>query len=178
MAAQSHVLTDDSSKFARFLASMSGGIGVDVGILEKGTTKHPRKPRKSASARTKARHAAIVKRMQNNTIAGIAAVHEFGLGQKRRSFIRDWAEAERDESCALIADRLAWCMKNDKPPLLGAEQAAVKLAAACQMRMVKGWTYPDISDETKKRKGSSTPLIDLGLLKSAIVGQGFVNGRK
>jgi hypothetical protein len=41
--------------------------------------------------------------------------------------------------------------------------------------MVKGWKYPDILPETKRRKGSSTPLIDLGLLKSAIVGEGFVN---
>jgi hypothetical protein len=175
MASKSHVLTDDSSKFAKFMASLSGGIGVDVGILDKGPMKHPRKPSKNASALTRKRYQQKVKRMQGTTIAYIAQIHEFGLGVVQRSFIRDWATAEQAEICALLAARLAWCMQNNRPMKLGAEQTAVKAAAACQLRMVKGWKYPDILPETKRRKGSSKPLIDLGLLKSAIVGEGFVN---
>jgi hypothetical protein len=151
---------DDSKALARFTKAIESGFSVDVGILEKASAKHKKKDASTGPI----------------TISELAQIHEFGLGQVERSFIRGWADAQGEELLAVLTERAAYCLKRGVALRTGAEQAAVKLAASCQMRMVKGRTYPDISPQTKKRKKSSTPLVDQGILKSAIAGRANIGG--
>jgi hypothetical protein len=104
------------------------------------------------------------------TIAYLASIHEFGLGQIERSFIRGWYDARNLDlgKIAIEHYRNAIVASVDPATVLG--QLAAKFAADCQARMVSGWSYPDISQETKDRKESSTPLIDTGVLKASITG--------
>jgi hypothetical protein len=160
------IVRENSNVLRAFERQIARGFEIEVGILSKGTQKHAAKAAKAVKLTAKK----VEKQAKELTIAYLASIHEFGLGVEERSFIRGWFDAEQDAILKVITDRVLWALRKNKPLLLAAQQAAVKLAAMCQARMVGGWTYKDISDETKRRKKSNTPLIDTGVLKSAIAG--------
>lgn len=103
------------------------------------------------------------------TIAALAAIHEFGLGhQPVRSWLRAWYD-EKGES-----------LKNDirtgYQKVLSGEISQEVLANALGIRMVSqivdrwtgGGVFIPLKAETIKRKESSAPLIDTGLMKAAV----------
>lgn len=101
------------------------------------------------------------------SMAELAAIHEFGLGNvPERSFLRSWA-SERGEE--LVIER-AKMIESDL--LKGqATQTLNKLGLLAvgeiQQRMALG-TPPPNTDATIARKGSSVPLIDTGALRQSI----------
>jgi hypothetical protein len=102
------------------------------------------------------------------TIGDLAAIHEFGLGHvPERSFLRAWADESVEENKNVLGD-IGRAVAEGKYDLeTGLDRFGVYAVGAIQRRIVEG-IEPPLADETIKRKGSSTPLIDTGQLKSAI----------
>lgn len=99
----------------------------------------------------------------------VALFHEFGTEDiPERSFIRAWSdenEAANRERLSKIGEAL---VKGKVPDLeTGLARFGVLAVADVQKRMVAG-IPPELSPVTIARKGSSTPLIDTGQLKSSI----------
>jgi hypothetical protein len=106
------------------------------------------------------------------TIAGIGAVHEFGsytLGIPERSFIRMPIEKQTSQ--------IEKDTKSESKDLLG--KGDIKgvfqiLGIACENAIQEAFetggfgTWPDITDVTKQKKGSSAILIDDGTLRKSI----------
>lgn len=104
------------------------------------------------------------------SLIDVAVVHEFGYeegGIPRRSFIRDWvdeneaahAEQERQLARAVLAGKMT------------VEQAMKRLGVLRQaevQRRISDGIDPPLQQSTIDRKGSSTPLINTGQLRSAI----------
>lgn len=102
------------------------------------------------------------------TVADIAAMHEFGIGNPQRSFIGAWA----DENEAKHADDLrklgtALVKGTVKDAGQGFEQLGEAYVGEVQGRIAAGIDPPN-APATIARKGSSTPLIDQGVLRSSI----------
>jgi hypothetical protein len=101
------------------------------------------------------------------TVADVAAWAEFGLGQPRRSWLVDWIEANgpalaertRIESRAVIAG------ERTKAQALG--RLGLWIQGQIQQRIANG-IDPENAESTIRKKGSSTPLIDKGQLRSSI----------
>lgn len=108
------------------------------------------------------------------TTADVALFHELGLGVPRRSWLAD-AITENE---ALIAQTLA---EFDKRIVLGQieervalDQFGAWLVGLIQQRIANGIS-PPLADSTEARKGSSTPLIDTGQLRSSITNRTVEN---
>lgn len=101
------------------------------------------------------------------TVGEVASQHEFGLGVPERSWLRGWF----DENIDRIHEDLRKVTQKILKLELTKEQAlqllGVKYVAEIQKRIVAGIEPPN-APSTIKAKGSSTPLIDTGQLKSAI----------
>jgi hypothetical protein len=102
------------------------------------------------------------------TIAEIGEVHEFGLGVPRRSFIADWSDEREEEHRAQIR-KIARAVCSGKLPSweMGLARLGVLYVAEIQKRISDG-IEPPLAQVTIDRKGSSTPLIDHGILRSSI----------
>jgi hypothetical protein len=136
----------------RLLRFMRAKQGIRVGILSKGSQTEE----------------------NGFKVADLAATHEFGLGNAiERPFIRGWYDANHTKLFNMATQRFQQGAIAGADPAQISGQLAVFFAADCQNRMVSGWTYPDISQETKDRKGSSTPLIDTSLMQTAIAGEAY-----
>lgn len=103
----------------------------------------------------------------DQTIGAIATRHEYGLGVPRRSFLRDWM----DENADMVAEDFRQATKAVFAGKMSYEKAAnilgVKYVALIQKRIVDGLN-PANAPSTIAAKGSSTPLIDTGVLKASI----------
>ncbi len=108
------------------------------------------------------------------TVLDVATWNEFGTKDKdgnvhvpARSFIRAFADQDRDEARAVLK-KLAQLVIQGK---LGEEQALEQFGAwavgKIQARIANGVPPPN-ADSTVQRKGSSTPLVDTGQLRSSI----------
>jgi hypothetical protein len=101
------------------------------------------------------------------SVAQIAEIHEFGLGQAERSWLRDWYDANQQ----LIKEDLR---KVGRGILLGRftreqglELLGAKYVGQIQARIAAG-IPPALTEATIQKKGSSVPLIDTGQFRSAI----------
>jgi len=103
------------------------------------------------------------------TLLEVAAAHEFGVPGHipQRSFIRATVDEKREEITALQVKlaRLALAGKLTVDAAL--DQLGAKVAGMCQNRIAEG-LEPALAQETIDRKGSSTPLVDTGQLRSSI----------
>ena len=143
------MIRDDRTMLDRLLSAIAKKSEIQVGILDKGLGKHSD---------------------DEFTVARLAEIHEFGLGVPQRSFIRGWYDARSKA----LTDAALGLYRSEYESTGAFESVPAKLsqafAADCQNRVRSGWSYPDISDETKSRKESSTPLIDTGVLVASITG--------
>lgn len=101
------------------------------------------------------------------TVAMVAEWAEYGIGQPERSWLRGWI----DEAGPEIERRMA---AETRAVLAGTRtqaQAHARLGAwavgEIQLRISRG-IAPENAQSTIDRKGSSTPLIDTGQLRSSI----------
>lgn len=100
----------------------------------------------------------------------IGAIHEFGVGVPRRSFLKlpFTANESRLENAfvkgfKLVADGRRTA--KDALSLIGTEATNISKDAFVTGGFGK---WPDITEETKKAKGSSQILIDTGILRNSI----------
>ncbi len=101
------------------------------------------------------------------TIGEIAERHEYGLGVPQRSFIRSWYDGNKSQIENDIRTMMRAAAKGGAPANRGLQQLGALFAAQIQKGISAG-IAPANHPDTIKRKGSSTPLIDTGQLRSAI----------
>lgn len=103
------------------------------------------------------------------TVADVAAINEFGLGDTpERSFLRStvdeneakYREFERRIGKAVILNKLQSAEQ-------GYEQLGALVVGDVQRKISSG-VPPENAPSTVARKGSSTPLIDTGQMRSSV----------
>lgn len=114
----------------------------------------------------------------NITVAELAAIHEFGLGNMpERSFIRSYFDGNGPELGQLLMRLMTQAVKRAvttgkpitdviKRDILS--KIGLRAVADIQERISAGEITPPLLPATIARKGSSVPLIDTGQLRSAI----------
>lgn len=102
------------------------------------------------------------------SILDLGEIHEFGLGVPQRSFIRAWADENAKDNIAVIKSELTKSIKDGKPKR-HLDRAALSLEGSVKQNITSG-IEPELAAETIARKGSSTPLIDTGVLRASITG--------
>lgn len=112
------------------------------------------------------------------TVVEIAAIHEFGLGVPERSFVRAYIDENegriRQMLLALMRGAIERALtqgragKIDDTARRGVlSKLGMKMVGEIQQRISRG-IAPALAESTIARKGSSTPLIDTGQLRSSI----------
>lgn len=105
------------------------------------------------------------------TIGELAEIHEFGLGHvPPRSWLGAWFDQYETEFPQVIRIQLSEKLKAKRPLEEAFKTCAVVFQASIQQRITDG-IPPELSDETIRRKGSTTPLIDTGVLRSSVLGK-------
>lgn len=108
------------------------------------------------------------------TILDIGTKHEFGDDRvPARSFIRAWFDAKETKLKKTIQRVLKKAVEDGKPAL-GLERLAVLFQADIQKWISGGNVKPPLKQATIDRKGHDVPLIETGILKSAILGKSEV----
>jgi hypothetical protein len=101
------------------------------------------------------------------TVGDIATWAEFGIGQPQRSWLGGWIDEHEKDLDPIISAELRAILKGDRTR----EQAAARLGAwivgSIQQRIADGIDPPN-AESTIRQKGSATPLIDTGQLRSSI----------
>lgn len=93
---------------------------------------------------------------------------EFGIEQPMRSWLRAWFDENQSQIESQLAAQMRLAFKRGETFEWAAERVALWLQADIQKRVTQGIDPPN-HPLTVAKKGSSTPLIDSGLLRSAIV---------
>ncbi len=102
------------------------------------------------------------------TVAEIAEVHEFGLGNNpERSFIRAWFDQHREPCRRVIAAAMKAVVAGKITKVQAIEQVGALFVAQIQQR-IRSHIPPPLQQATIDRKGSDVPLIDKGQLWSSI----------
>lgn len=102
------------------------------------------------------------------TVAEVATYNEFGLGPPERSFIRDWADQHEDRNLNMVR-KIAESVVTGKGPTpdQAFDQIGLRFVGEIQAR-ISGGIPPPNAPSTIAQKGSSTPLINTGQLRSSI----------
>lgn len=104
------------------------------------------------------------------TLLEVAAVHEFGApaaGIPQRSFIRATIDLHREDIAQLQIVLARRVIAGELTADQALDQLGAKVAAMCQNRIAEGIS-PALHPDTIAKKGSSTPLVDTGQLRSSI----------
>jgi hypothetical protein len=107
------------------------------------------------------------------TVLDIATWNEFGTKDSKgeripaRSFIRGWFDENRAQAQKRLKGLLQKVIKGDLTEDQALEQFGLWAQAGIQQRMAQGIPPPN-AESTVKQKGSSTPLIDTGVLRSSV----------
>lgn len=110
------------------------------------------------------------------TVGEVAAVHEFGLGVPRRSWLRDWVDGAQDEIRKTITATAAAIVMDPGRREQMLERLALWAKAQIQKRIIAG-IEPELTEETKARKAKvggkskDTPLIFTGQFIGSIDGR-------
>lgn len=100
-------------------------------------------------------------------VIDIGQIHEFGLGVPQRSFIRAWFDENEARAREAIRRLLVSVVEGKRTPDQAVEVFALWVVGQIQQRIASGIS-PSLDPRTIARKGSSTPLIDTGQLRSSI----------
>lgn len=101
------------------------------------------------------------------TVSDIAEANEFGLGVPERSWLRAWFDENEPKLHKAIKAELDAALDTGKPKR-AFKSLAVTIQASIQQRISNG-IDPENAESTIRQKGSSTPLIDEGIFRSAIL---------
>lgn len=143
-----HVKDTDHGYRAAVKASHGKGGSVSVGIL--------------GSAASEAARGG-----KGETLGDVATYNEFGFGVPERSFIRGWFDETEAANRAAFAKLWQGVLKGTRTAAQVFEVLGLKFQGDIQRRIVAGIEPPN-SPRTIAEKGSSTPLVDTGQLKSSI----------
>lgn len=146
--------------FERAVAALKRGPVVTVGIHEQeGAKAHD--PKSGA------------------TVAELGAIHEYGApaaGVPQRSYVRSYVDATDDATVASIQRELRAALDGKQTVNRALKRVALALEGGVKRQISRG-IPPPLKPETIRRKGSSKPLIDTGLLRASIKGRvGFDGG--
>ena len=103
------------------------------------------------------------------SVAEIAETNEFGIGVPARPFVSGWAD-EKTDAVQIMRDDAAAALKAGSSPAQRLDQRAQVWAGEMQARISAGIDPPN-APATVAKKGSSTPLVDTGILRSSIRGK-------
>lgn len=102
------------------------------------------------------------------TILDIAVWNEFGTSRiPPRSFIRAWFDENKSEVESMWKSAMRAVAKGKLSKQNALDQFGLYCVGQIQARMAAGVPPPN-ADSTVRRKGSSTPLIDTGQLRSSV----------
>lgn len=103
------------------------------------------------------------------TIADIAAIHEYGLGDAiERSFLRAWFDAYQPQCREAIRRMMRQVVDGKLDKYKALEQLGAWMSGQIQLFIAANKVEPPTSEETNQRKKSSVTLIDKGILRSSI----------
>lgn len=103
------------------------------------------------------------------TVLDIGTIHEFGLGNcPERSFIRGWADENKGKNEQTIRTMMKSVAQGKRTMNDAADIIGFRFVGDIQKR-IKAGIPPGLKQATIDRKGSSTPLIDTGQLRSSIL---------
>ncbi len=113
------------------------------------------------------------------TVGEIATIHEFGLGTcPERSFIRGWCDENEGNVVNFLAKESQRAITLKMPNFdQGLERLGLFCVSGIQVRIANG-IPPALKQATIDRKGSSTPLINTGQLRSSITYEVIAEGGK
>ncbi len=105
--------------------------------------------------------------LEGGNVAAYGAANEFGINVPERSFIRAWADENEARNIAVLRGigRAVVAGKFDADT--GLERAGLAFAGSMKQRIASGIGPPN-APSTIARKGDKPPLIDTGILRSAI----------
>jgi hypothetical protein len=101
------------------------------------------------------------------TVLEYGTYSEFGLGVPERSFIRGTVDTKGKDWQAFAASRFRMVVAGTLTKEQALEQLGLKMQSDIQQRIADGVPPPN-APSTIAAKGSSTPLIDTGLLRSSV----------
>ena len=104
------------------------------------------------------------------TVADVAMFNEFGLGVPERSFIRAWYDEQLEENKAKFRKLQAAVLRDELTQEQAFKQLGLVFVGDIQRRISNG-IPPANAESTIARKGSSTPLINTGQLRSAVASE-------
>lgn len=105
---------------------------------------------------------------EGTTVAEIATIHEFGLGQIERSWLRGWFDENREFIKTQIRKAANAVVEGRLDIDQALELLGQQFVGSIKERITSGSALAPNAESTIKRKGSSTPLVDEGRLLSAI----------
>lgn len=101
------------------------------------------------------------------TVLDVASFHEFGLGVPERSFLRGYVDENKQRVRGMIKALAAQVDQGKLTQEMALERLGMTIVGEIQKRISQGIPPPN-APATIARKGSSTPLIDTGQLRSSI----------
>jgi hypothetical protein len=105
------------------------------------------------------------------TNAELGAVHEFGLGVPRRSFLRDWMDENEAAIFERISDAMSRIVFDGADGKREADLIAIWAEGEIKAR-IENRLQPELSESTKRRRGqSAVPLIDTSQFIGSIRGK-------
>lgn len=104
------------------------------------------------------------------TILEVATANEFGIGRPERSFIRAWVDQSESQIRKKIKELLGWIVKGKISEAQAMNYLGLWAQGEIQKRIAAGIDPPN-APRTVALKGSSTPLINTGQLRSSITYQ-------
>lgn len=101
------------------------------------------------------------------TVADVATMAEFGLGQPERAWCRGWVD-ENENKVQALSRKAVGAIASGKVPLTAAVEAmGLGIAGGMQERIANRIDPPN-APSTIAKKGSSTPLVDSGQFRLSI----------
>jgi hypothetical protein len=177
-------VTDTDHGYARLLQTLYGVAAsrpsVFVGIQEKDADTAYDESREENK-----RHASAIRRgvayvrksdraandtsdTEPATIIQVATFNEFGTDRiHERSFLRSFFDEHRDEIREKFTSLMKSVVRGKRTKEQILDLIGLWAVGQIQLRMAEG-IAPDNAESTVARKGSSTPLIDSGLLRASI----------
>jgi hypothetical protein len=112
---------------------------------------------------------------EGQSVADIASIHEFGAPQAnvpQRSFVRAWFDeaSASGELMTTLKAELASVVEGKRTLKQALERSALRFEGSVKER-IRRHIPPPLKPATIKRKGSSTPLIDRGVLRNSVRGR-------
>ena len=100
------------------------------------------------------------------TVVDVATKHEYGVGVPRRSFLRDYVDENKADLQRMVRNTGKVIIQGKNPcEALGALGNEI---VGQIIDRILAHIPPENSEDTKRRKGSDTPLKDTGQLVSSI----------